>query len=85
MIDEEYIPASMRQVDDFPLNYALETRGLWKVENDFMGGPFVSYSFLSPKDSQIYTIIGYVYNPNKKKRDLLRQMESMIYSIEFNI
>jgi hypothetical protein len=84
-IDEEWVPASSRPVDDFPLEFAIETRGLWKVENDFMGGPFVSYSFVSPRDSQIFTIIGYVYNPNKKKRDLLRQMESMIYSIEFNI
>lgn len=84
-IDEEYIIPTAKVVDDFPSNYAIETRGLWKVENDFMGGPFVSYSFLSPKDGQIFTIIGYVYNPNKSKRDLLRQMESIIYSIEFNI
>ena len=72
-------------VNDFPLDYAIETRGLWKVENDFMGGPFVGYSFLNPQRSEIFTIIGYVYNPNKNKRDLLRQMESMIYSIDFNI
>ncbi len=84
-IDDEYIEPSARLVDDFPSDYAIETRGLWKVEHDFMGGPFVGYSFLSPEDNQIFTIIGYVYNPNKSKRDLLRQMESMIYSIEFNI
>jgi hypothetical protein len=81
-IDDEYIVPVLKSVNDFPLDYALETRGLWKVENDFMGGPFVGYSFLNPKDNQIVTIIGYVYNPNKRKRDLLRQMESMIYSIE---
>jgi hypothetical protein len=32
--------------------YYAELRGLWKVENDFMGGPFVSLSTLDEKTKQ---------------------------------
>ena len=72
-----------RLVDDFPAGYTVELRGLWKVQNDFMGGPFISYTFLHPTNHHIITLEGYVYQPNKKKRDLMLQVESILYSIKF--
>jgi hypothetical protein len=64
-------------------NYAAEMRGLWRVENDFMGGPFVSLSVLDLLKKRVVTIDGYVYAPGKDKRNLLRQVEAMIYSAQF--
>jgi hypothetical protein len=57
-------------------------RGVWSVEHDFMGGPFISYTFVDPRNNQILTLMGYVYHPNKKKRNLLRQLEAIIYSVK---
>ncbi|MFK5856145.1 MAG: DUF4837 family protein, partial [Bacteroidota bacterium] len=82
-ISEDYIPVISKQVDDFPSDYTKELRGVWKVEHDFMGGPFISYTFVDPSNDQIITIYGYVYHPNKKKRNLLRQIEAIIYSVKF--
>lgn len=78
-----FVPPKARLVDDFPAGYTVELRGLWKVQNDFMGGPFVSYTFLHPTNHHIITLEGYVYQPNKKKRDLMLQVESVLYSIKF--
>lgn len=64
-------------------NYACEIRGLWRVENDFMGGPFVSLSVLDPDKKRIVTVEGNVYAPKNEKRNYVRQMEAMIYSLEF--
>lgn len=64
-------------------NYAAEMRGLWKVENDFMGGPFVSLSILDLLKNRVITLDGYVYAPENDKRDLIRQVEAMIYSVAF--
>lgn len=64
-------------------NYAAELRGLWKVENDFMGGPFVSISMLDLLNNRVVVAEGYVYGPNTDKRNYLRQVEAMIYSAEF--
>ena len=82
-IDEEYLVAQAKTITDFVSDYAIEIRGLWHVEGDFMGGPFLSYTFLDPRTNQIVTLHGYVYHPNKKKRDLLRQVESILYSTKF--
>lgn len=64
-------------------NYASEMRGLWRVENDFMGGPFISLSVLDASRRRIVTVEGNVYAPKKDKRNYLRQLEAMVYSLEF--
>jgi len=64
-------------------NYAAELRGLWKIENDFMGGPFVNLSIIDLLKKRVICLDGFVYAPSKNKRNLIRQMEAMIYSVEF--
>ena len=60
-----------------------ELRGFWDVENDFMGGPMVSYSTLDTRTNRVVTLDLYVYSPKQHKRNLLRGLESIIYSVEF--
>ena len=61
-----------------------ELRGLWEAYNDFMGGPFVSHSFLTPDGSEIVTLDAFVYAPKYDKRTYLRQVEAILYSFEWN-
>jgi len=58
-------------------------RGLWKVKNDFMGGPFINVSLLSKDKKQVITVDGFVYAPGFSKRDYLRQLESILYTLDF--
>jgi hypothetical protein len=60
----------------------IELRGLWDLENGYMGGPFISHSVYDAKRSRIVTVDGYIYHPNKKKRVKLRQLEAIIFSLE---
>ena len=60
----------------------VEMRGLWELENGFMGGPFVSHSVYDAKRNRIVTVDGYVYHPNQKKRIKIKQLEAIIYSLE---
>lgn len=60
----------------------IELRGLWDLENGFMGGPFISHSVYDAKHNQIITVDGYVYHPNQKKRVKLKQLEAIVYSME---
>ena len=64
-------------------NFASEMRGLWKVENDYMGGPFISLSMLDMLNKRVVTLDAYIYAPGKDKRNFLRQVEAMIYSATF--
>ena len=60
-----------------------EIRGFWEVENDFMGGPFVSHAFYSKDGKDVIILQGFVYAPKYDKRQYLRQVESIIYSFEW--
>jgi len=67
---------------------AVETRGLWRTYNDFMGGPFVCYTFLSPEGDKVLTLMGAVYSPSQRnkmlmKRDLLMQLDGICRSVRF--
>jgi len=60
-----------------------EIRGLWEVHNDYMGGPFVAHVFYSPDGKYMIGLEGFVYAPKFDKRQYLRQVESIIYSFEW--
>ncbi|PKQ62728.1 hypothetical protein BZG02_10980 [Labilibaculum filiforme] len=79
MCTEMGFPISNRQFEFFD-NYASETRGLWKVNGDFMGGPFVNITFLDQKNNRVVCLDSYVYYPNHDKRELLRELEAIMYS-----
>jgi len=64
--------------------YIVEIAGLWRVVNDKMGGPFVSISRLNPSKTKIITIEGYVYAPNFRKGDFIRELKAMIYSLKWD-
>jgi hypothetical protein len=61
-------------------NYCIETRGLWLVKNDFMGGPFVNYTFVDKEHNKIIVLDGYVYAPRDNKRDMLRSVEAILHT-----
>ena len=72
------------ELDSCP--YCVETRGCWRTFNDFMGGPFVTYTVLSPSENKVVMLTGYVFCPRNKpstKRDLLMQVESICRTLKF--
>ena len=60
--------------------YVKQIKGCWRMENDKMGGPFISYSWLNNKKTKIITVQGYVYAPNFEKSKYLRELEAIIVS-----
>lgn len=67
---------------EFKGNFAVEMRGMWELEGDFMGGPFLSYTFVDQRHNRLVTIDGFAYKPNEEKKDLVRQLEAIIYSVQ---
>jgi len=63
----------------------IELRNLWKVENDFMGGPFISYSMIDEKHNKVINIDGFIYAPQVDKRDYLRQVEAILNSVQMKV
>ncbi len=81
-VSNDYIKPVSKRID-FNGLFAVETRGLWKVKGDFMGGPFINYTLVDEKRNKVITIDGYVYAPNAPKRNMVMQLESIIWSFKF--
>ena len=69
---------------DFNGLYAFEVRGIWEMENDFMGGPFVSYLIHLPKAEKLLFVDGFILAPGQRKRDLIQQFDVIAASIKTN-
>lgn len=66
----------------FKKNYAVEIRGLWRMEGDFMGGPFYLLAMLDEKKQRIVIADGYVFAPEFDKLEYLLEVEAMVKSLE---
>lgn len=62
--------------------YAFEARGLWEMEGDMMGGPFVSHVRVDRPNGRVVVVEGFVYSPKGLKRDLIRKMEASLYTLK---
>lgn len=81
LISDEYLEPVFSELS-FNEMFAVETRGLWRVENDFMGGPFISYTFVDEKKNRLITIDGFTYAPKQKKAPLVRELEAILWSVK---
>ena len=63
--------------------YAMETRGLWKIlDGEAMGGPFVSLTRLDQVNGRVVTAEAFLYAAGQKKRNAMRQMEAILYTLK---
>ena len=81
MCTERRVEPVTRKVDYEGSDYCIETHGLWRLQGDFMGGPYVNYSMLSPDGKNIIDLVGFVYCPRFNKRDYLMQVEGICNSL----
>lgn len=74
-----YVPALRDSIGGF---YAVETRGLWKIyDGEAMGGPFVSLTRLDQVNGRVVTAEGFLFAAGQKKRNALRQIEAILYTL----
>ena len=53
-------------------------RGLWRMEHDMMGGPFVARAFFDEKNRQIVVAEGFIYAPETTKKMYVHRLESAL-------
>jgi hypothetical protein len=70
------------EVTELNGKYALEGRGIWEMENDFLAGPFVSYLINDEAGKQLVLIDGFVLAPGRKKRELMEELVQVLKTAE---
>ncbi len=76
----EYVPKE-KEININGL-YAKELRGLWFIKGDFMGGPYVNYTFVDEKRNRVICIDAYVFAPKFDKREFLRELEAYALQVK---
>ncbi len=74
--DSMYVQTVAGTVNQRKEKTGLFTSGLWEMKGDAMGGPFVSMT------SDNVTVEAFVYAPESKKRNLIRQLEAVLYTLQ---
>ena len=75
--------APLYQEMNYKNSYMTEIKGLWRVTEDFMAGPFLSISKPDLDRKRIVTVEGYVYYPSENKRKFMRRFEGALYNFNF--
>ena len=86
--ENTYMSTEKRVVDYLPstLNgkYCGVLRGLWRMEGgDMMGGPFVSYARVDEPNKRVIVTEGFVYEPQRNKRNYIRRIEAALNTTLF--
>jgi len=64
-------------------HYVRELKGLWEMQNDYMGGPFICWSFIDETNNRVVSVFGFVYAPKFNKRNHIRKVESLLKTVSF--
>lgn len=77
--EKEFIDITETSYKD---RYLQITRGLWYMENDMMGGPFVSHSVVDETNNRVIVVEAFVYAAGQKKGKFMRKLEASLYTLK---
>ncbi len=61
---------------------AYEVRGFWRVEGDFMGGPYVAY--VVPDGPQTIVVEGFLHAPGTFQKRFMKRLEIILHTFQKN-
>ncbi len=87
-LENSYMTTERRflpEIDTIDINneFAIRTRGWWKIQNDFMGGYFVRYTIPDLDRRKLLHIEAFLYCPKYNKMFYLRELEAILNSFAF--
>lgn len=62
--------------------YVGELRGMWRMKNGMMAGPFICHMRLDELNKRVVFAEGFCYAPNESKRMLIRNLEACLYTLK---
>ena len=77
--EKEYVTLTETSYRD---RYMQIARGLWYMENDMMGGPFVSHAVVDEINNRVIVVEAFVYAAGQKKGKFIRKLEASLYTLK---
>ena len=76
-----YIPITTDTVN-FNGNFAMRVRGLFRSNDYLLGGPFEGFAVVDEGTRQFYYIEGFTISPRVNQREIMRELETILYSFK---
>jgi hypothetical protein len=76
-----FIPVTVDTVN-FNNRFAVRLRGLWRTNTMGMGGPFQGFALVDEGTHQFYYIEGFTFSPGKDQREIMRELETILYTFK---
>lgn len=82
LLTETTIPFLPVTADTINFNghFAVQLRGLWRSNTFQMGGPFEGFALVDEGSNQLYYIEGFTFSPGKAQREIMRELETILYT-----
>ena len=82
MATETLYSPDYRLIKEIP--YTIETKGLWTMKNDFLGGPYTAYAILDEEEKKLIYVEGFIYCPGDRKRGHIFELEAILSGFKLN-
>ena len=82
MATETLYSPDYKLIKDTP--YTVETKGLWTMKNDFLGGPYIAFAILDEEKQKIIYVEGFIYCPGERKRTHIFELEAILFGLNLN-
>ncbi len=76
-----FIPVTADTLN-FNGHFAIRLRGIWRSNVFGMGGPFQGFALVDEGAQQFYYIEGFTYSPGKDQREIMRELETILYTFK---
>jgi hypothetical protein len=70
-------PHQTKQIDRDDHLIAYESMGIWQMVGNFMGGPYVNYTYYDPETERLFMVEYWQFAPSVSKRRFVRQFQAM--------
>lgn len=70
-------PIETTEVDRNDRIVGFETMGMWQMVGNFMGGPFVNFTYYDPGTQRLFMVEYWQFAPGVNKRRFIRQFQAM--------
>ncbi len=76
-----FIPVTADTIN-FNGHFAVQLRGLWRTNTPGLGGPFLGYAVVDEGTHQFYYIEGFTISPSRDQREIMRELEAILYTFK---
>lgn len=76
-----YIPVTADTIN-FNGRFAVQLRGLFRSHTPGVGGPFLGFALVDEGTQQFYYIEGFTISPSRDQREIMRELETILYTFQ---